>query len=75
MTLWYSPWHKTMQITIICDRCGKVVTGVVSPDGLMTAAYYDLSGCWASFARWEEEKICDGCMFADPKYKKIYNLK
>lgn len=63
------------EVTITCNRCGKVVHGVCSetPQGKMTGGYYDVSeGYWAQFARWEETEICDDCMFADPKYAKLY---
>lgn len=60
------------EVTITCDRCGKVVHGGISED--FTAGFYNVSeGYWSQYARWEEERICDDCMFKDPKYKKIYN--
>jgi len=66
------------EITITCDRCGKVVHGLIDtlPDGTtITGGFYDVTGGnWSEFARWEEERICDQCMFNDPKYKKRYGI-
>lgn len=66
------------EITITCDRCGKVVHGLIDrlPDGTcVTGGYYDVSGPdWDQFARWEEERVCDECMHSCPKYKKVYGL-
>lgn len=62
-------------ITITCDRCGKVVNGIIdeTTDGVMTGGYYDVAkGYWSKFARWEEAKVCDACMFECPKYQEIY---
>jgi len=58
-------------ITITCDRCGKVVNGIFDDTlgRVITGGYYDVSdGYWKQFARWEEENICDDCMHSDPKY-------
>jgi len=64
-------------ITITCDRCGKVVEGKISKcpttSGIITNGYYIVSeGNWSEFARWEEEYVCDECMHSDPKYLEIY---
>lgn len=60
------------EITITCDRCGKVVHGGIDENGI-TAGFYDVSGTvWSQFALWEEERVCGECMHADPKYKKMY---
>lgn len=62
-----------MEITITCDRCGKVVHGL--QEETWTSGFYDVTkGAWNEFARWEEERICDACMFSDPKYKKMYSI-
>ncbi len=65
------------EVTITCDRCGKVVRGLSYQDerfGLITAGFYDVTvGFWSHFARWEEELVCDECMHSCPKYKAIYN--
>lgn len=63
------------EITITCDRCGKVINGGIDEhNGItITAGYYDVAkGYWSKFARWEEEFICDLCMHSDPKYVKSY---
>ena len=60
-------------ITVQCDRCGKIVYGQHDEDVKLTAGYYDVAeGSWAEFARWEEQVVCDDCMHSDPKYKKIF---
>jgi ribosomal protein S26 len=65
------------EVTITCDRCGKVVRGLFHEDkefGKITAGFYDVSdGFWSHFKRWEEELVCDECMHACPKYKAIYS--
>lgn len=64
------------ETTITCDRCGKIVHGGIDESNLentMTAGYYIVEvGCWGRFKRWEEIRICDLCMFSDPKYQEIY---
>lgn len=64
------------EITTTCDRCGKVVYGgidQIDEKNTITAGFYLVNeGYWSQFARWEEERVCDDCMFADPKYIKIY---
>jgi len=63
------------EITITCDRCGKVVHGGIDEINGITAGFYDVSnGSWSQFARWEEERICDACMHSDPKYHRMYNI-
>lgn len=62
-------------ITIICDRCGKVVNGVIDEFHLdksvkLTGGFYDVTE--SEYARWEEERICDDCMHSDPKYIETY---
>lgn len=60
-------------ITVQCDRCGKIVRGQYDELSQTTAGYYDVSnGSWSTFARWEELNVCDECMHSDPKYKKMY---
>ena len=65
-------------VTIICDRCGKVTEGIVDKDPstnavIATGGYYVVSeGTWEKFGMWEEELICQKCMWEDPKYKEIY---
>jgi len=65
-------------ITITCDRCGKIVEGTLegtqAMDNIITEGYYIVNeGNWKEFGRWEEEVVCDDCMHSDPKYKKIYD--
>lgn len=67
------------EITLTCDRCGKVIHGgidefVLDKTITVTAGYYDVrEGFWSNFKRWEEEFVCDDCMHSCPKYRKIYN--
>lgn len=66
---------KTIQIT--CDRCGKVVEGTIDHcdeyGGTVTGGFYIVSeGNWQEYQRDDEENVCDDCMHADPKYKKLY---
>jgi hypothetical protein len=66
-------------ITIACDRCGRVIQGTIDKcphtGAIITEGYYDVAGLnWHEFARWEEEFICDDCMHSDPKYKELYSL-
>lgn len=59
------------RIKITCDRCGKIVEGL--EDEAWTSGFYRLRGYWSQFAHSKaEEKICDACMLADPKYQEIY---
>lgn len=59
--------------TVQCDRCGKLVEGIICEDGSCTGGYYNVEeGYWHLFARWDESIVCDNCMFADPKYQKLY---
>jgi hypothetical protein len=61
-------------IIIECDRCHKLVNGCIS--GYLTGGFYDVtSPPWDQFQRWEEEKICDECMFSDKKYQKLYGIR
>ena len=61
------------EIIIQCDRCGKMVSGMVSIDNKITSGYYNVAdGTWSQFARWEEESVCDACMFEDANYKLEY---
>jgi len=66
------------EIIITCDRCGKVINGIIDEFYLdksikLTGGFYDLTdNYWGQFARWEEERICDDCMHSDPKYISMY---
>jgi len=62
-------------ITVPCDRCGKLVEGCISIDNTCTGGYYDVTGgAWKKFQRWDEEYVCDKCMWNDPKYVAMYVL-
>lgn len=64
-----------MDVTISCDRCGKLVHGTIDEQTGTTGGFYDVSkGTWFEFARWEEERVCDSCMHSDPKYFRRYNI-
>jgi hypothetical protein len=60
-----------MNVTIICDRCGTTVEGTETPH--FTGGFYNvIDGSWAQYARVGETKICDACMFTDPRYVQVY---
>lgn len=67
-------------ITVTCDRCGKVVEGTIgvcpSTGAIITGGYYNVGdeSSWHEFARWEEEIVCDDCMHSCSNYKKIYGV-
>jgi hypothetical protein len=63
-------------VNIICDRCGKIVHGLISEDGI-TSGFYDVSTEeWKEFRKWKwfnmESRICDNCMMTSKKYQKVY---
>jgi len=65
------------KVTVICDRCGKTIEGLHSPDTEtsmgMTAGYYNTSGQpWAQFVNPGENVVCDACMWADERYIAVY---
>ena len=63
-------------ITIQCDRCGRLVKGQIDAydNQTITAGFYDVSrGYWSQYARWEEENVCDHCMHTCPKYLATYD--
>ena len=41
-------------------------------EGEFTSGYYDVTRAWKDFARLGEKRVCDNCMWADPKYIAIY---
>lgn len=63
-------------VQVKCDRCGKMVDGLIEESGQFSGAtggFYDVrSGYWAQFSNAGEENICDACMHSDPAYKKVY---
>lgn len=66
-------------IKITCDRCGKLVDGIIDickDTGVtVTGGYYLVAeGNWKEFQRGDEEYVCDDCMHVDPKYKKLYKI-
>lgn len=62
------------KVTIVCDRCGKKVEGLIEP-GVATSGFYrvDMDGGWSKYKHSQDEKvICDDCMFASPLYWQDY---
>lgn len=60
-------------ILVTCNRCGNDVDG--SEDAYATAGFYNLTGYWAEYKRTTDEaRICDACMFSDPKYQAAYGI-
>lgn len=60
-------------VTIQCDRCGKMVEGCIDEQfgHKTTGGFYDVTeGIWKKFAIWEEENVCDKCMHSDLRYIK-----
>ena len=58
---------------VYCDRCNQRVPGAYQTN-TATSGFYDLTpgprgkNQWAKYAREGERKVCDACMWADPKY-------
>lgn len=56
-------------VTVICERCEKIVEGLESDIG--TAGFYRASG-WAKYMDDDEQIVCDECMQSDPRYLADY---
>ncbi len=53
----------------ICNRCHQIKVGYDSV--VMTSGYYTMDG-WAEYKQnLNETKVCEQCMWADPKYIRI----
>lgn len=64
-------------IIIKCDRCGKMVNGIIDEtnDYTFTGGYYNVTGnFWKQFARENEINVCDNCMQASSEYHRTYNI-
>jgi hypothetical protein len=59
---------------VTCSRCHEVIPGSKLPDGTMTAGYYvvEPGSGWQEYAKPGEQYLCDGCMWADPRYIAVY---
>ncbi len=60
-----------VDITVQCDRCGKIVHGKYIPQWYphYTSGYHVVSeGYFEYYKRWEENNVCRECMVKDPKY-------
>jgi hypothetical protein len=57
-------------IKIICDRCKQVVEGIQA-ENEFTGGFFDMTK-WEEYRRENELRVCDACMFADPKYLERY---
>lgn len=66
------------EIDIICDRCGKLINGVVIELGKnippATGGFYDVSegSVWHEFAKNNEHNVCDHCMWEDSSFIEKY---
>ena len=65
------------EIDIKCDRCGKIVHGVIivpaSNMPKITGGFYDVTeGIWQQFAKEGEQNVCDRCIWEDPEFIKLY---
>jgi hypothetical protein len=58
-------------VLIHCDRCHLEVEGSI--DQPMSAGVYVVTG-WQEFMDQGEYVICDQCMWADERYRKIYGV-
>lgn len=54
---------------IRCDRCLLVLEDA-HKGMFFTAGYYEVGhgNCWSKYANENEHKICDDCMWSDPRY-------
>lgn len=57
-------------VEITCDRCGKRVKGL--EDEIGTSGFYKMSGYWGKYKQGDEQRVCDECMFGDPKFQSDY---
>lgn len=57
-------------VKVFCDRCRKLVPGFDTKHS--TSGYYRRAAAWVQFFNDHEERVCDNCMFADPRYQKVY---
>ena len=57
---------------LTCDRCHANFEGFKTEH--FTAGYYEMDA-WSDFRQSpEEQKVCDECMFKNPKYIEIYGI-
>lgn len=60
-------------VLVYCDRCNRQVKNAFQTPRY-TSGFYDVtSGLngknqWRRYAREGERRVCDSCMWADPKY-------
>jgi hypothetical protein len=59
-------------VTIKCDRCGKMHDGIATMHG--TSGYYWVApeSAWQKYAQPGERYLCERCMWDDPAYIKDY---
>jgi hypothetical protein len=58
------------ETAIVCDRCKLLIFGVMT--NKMTGGFYTRRGGWGKFMRKNENLVCDGCVWSDPEYIKVY---
>lgn len=62
-----------IKLHIVCDRCNQVVKHAAKDCGGYTAGYYEVAdGFWHKFAKEGEVRLCDRCMWSDPKYRELF---
>jgi hypothetical protein len=63
--------------TVTCDRCRKIVQGFRGHG--CTSGFYERDGHpstgWGRFMNDGENRLCDACMHADPRYLALYGVK
>jgi hypothetical protein len=59
-------------ISIVCDRCKKIVKGINT--SIATSGYYSTgsNSMWAKFASPDENAVCEECMWKDERYIAVY---
>jgi hypothetical protein len=58
-----------MKVTVTCDRCKKIVEGLMEEE--RTSGFYNVGSSespWSKYANPGEKVICDGWMWDDPGY-------
>lgn len=62
-------------VEIECDRCHQKVMGQIDDTSSAGVYVVEEGWCWSKFARPGERIVCDSCMWADPRYIKIYGKR
>ena len=72
-------WFRRNSTLVPCDRCGKTLFNrdFEEENFSATAGYYVTypGSAWEKFADAHESRVCDACMFADPRYIAIHGIQ